>query len=530
MPSQNANTNAAGAVSYEEASRFLAQASFGGSIGDIEEVQRLGLEGWFLAQIEMPVQPLMPRFLEAPSQTRNYVHPLFWERALHAPDQLRQRVTYALNQIIVISVEDAVQWTDAFVAYLDTLQDQAFGNYAALLRAVTYSPAMGMYLSHLGNEKADPASGVAPDENYAREVMQLFTIGVSPLTPGGEEKPGETFGPADVEGLAAILTGLTWAGQDRFSDRRLRAGDPNRLKPMDAYPVAHESGPKSFLGYSVEGPNPIEAIDGALAHLIDHQNTAPFVSKRIIQRLVTSNPSPRYVERVANAFARGAHTLPSGRRVGAGARGDMTATLAAILFDTEARSSDRLEEPTFGRLREPTLRYAHFMRALRTPWTPSAEPNLRLPSAATSGQSQFGEQAWWAPSVFSAFGPDYQATGTKMADRGLVSPEMQAMNAATTVGYLQFMTGVARAEARRDTNYDLRPWERVADDPAKLVDLIERTFFHGAMTDAARHRYVEALSRVAIPEQSARRPRFIRRRVDLAVLMLATDPAFAVQR
>lgn len=515
---------------FEEASRFLCQAGFGGNAADIARVQDMGLEGWFLDQLDQPLEPMLPRFMAAPRPLREYIYPLFWERVVHGEDQLRQRVAYTLSQIIVISVEDAAHWTEPFVDYLDMLQTAAFGNYAELLRSVTYSPAMGIYLTYLGNEKTDPKTGAAPDENYARELMQLFTIGVSPLTEGGEQRSGETFGPDDVAGLAAIMTGLSWAGQDRFRGGRLRDGDPNKLKPMDAYPVAHEDGPKTFLGYTAEGRNPITAIDGALDHLMAHSNTAPFVCKRLIQRMVTSNPSPAYVRRVAAAFLSGQYRLPSGRRVGTGALADMTATVAAILFDTEARSPARFAQPTFGRLREPTLRYAHILRAFRTPWSPPAAPDKRRPQARTFAQTRFGEQPWWGPSVFGSFGPNHAAAGTSMADQGLVLPEMQAMNASTMMGFLGFVIGLVRDESRKETDYDFGPLRRAATNADRLVDLVDETFLHGTMHPDRRTRYIEAISLVSMPTDPERRAKAAQRRTELVIAMIATDAAFAVQQ
>ena len=515
--------DAAPTPTYEEASRFLLQASFGPIEPEIAAVRRLGLEGWFFRQVALPRRVMIDRLLTLGEPKRPDIYPLFWEGAIHGPDQLRQRVAYALSRIIVVSLADANPWFEAFAVYADHLAEQAFGNYGDLLRAVTYSPAMGMFLSHLGNEKADPATGAVPDENYARELMQLFTIGTVPLSPGGEPRPGQTYTNADVEGLAAIMTGLDWAGQDRFGGPRPREGDPRRLMPMDAYPVGHEAGAKRFLGYEAEGENPIEAIDGALAHLMKHPNTAPFVTIRLIQAMVTSNPEPAYVRRAAKAFEEGRYALPSGRVVGEGARGDMAATVAAILFDEAARSPRRLTDPRFGRVREPTMRLAHVIRAFREPFDWTA-PIQRLGYVSYSHlQAGFAEQPWYAPSVFGSFSADYRVAGSEAAAAGMVAPEMQAMNTASAVGWVGRAGAVTRYDFKGAMAADFAPLYAAAErGPEAVTDLMDRAFYHGAMPPDGRARMLGALARL-----EGRDPDHMKQ---LALTWVMTDPAFAVQR
>ena len=535
------NAEGAERPSFEAASRFLCQAGFGGNEADIEAVRARGFEGWFLEQIALPRRSLIDRYAAAGKPELAYVFPLFWEGAIHGPDQLRQRVAYALSQVIVVSAKEAGHWADAFVPYVEALSAEAFGNYGALLRRVTYLPAMGIYLSHLGNEKADPKTGALPDENYARELMQLFTIGLTPLTPGGEPLPGDTYRPEDVAGLASILTGLDWAELDRFAFRRPRAGDPRRLKPMDAYTVAHQPGGKRFLGYETDTENPVEAIDGAVRHLFEHVNVPPFVGRQLIQKLVTSNPSPAYVERVASAFAAGVFALPSGATVGGGERGDMVATVAAILFDTEARRADRVADPRFGRLREPTLRYAQFVRAFRKPWRPGPAPERLTWQMNARLDWNFGEQPWYAPSVFGSFAPDYQPPGSVLAAQGMASPEMLAVNAASVTGYMHRVADDFRRVADGAIPeeggvfaVDLADARRAAreTDPAALLALVERAFYHGRMPAGSRARIAEAMAIYAEDRNQApgAQERFVKRRAGLALAMAMLDPAYAVQR
>ena len=520
-----------GRPTYEEASRFLSQASFGPTEAMVADVRRQGLEDWFLSQVALPRRDMLARFQAASAFNRHMVYPLFWEGAVRGADQLRQRVAYALSQIVVISLGEMGRWPDLFVVYAGHLEEQAFGNYGALLRQITYAPAMGLYLSHLGNEKADPDTGAAPDENYARELMQLFTIGVVPLTPGGEALPGETYGPEDVEGLAAIMTGLSWSGLDRWRGGRMPEGDPRRLRPMDAYPVAHEQRAKRFLGYEAEGPNPIEAIDGALAHLMDHPNTAPFVCRRLIQALVTASPAPEYVARVGRAFATGRYALPSGRAVGAGERGDMTATVAAILFDEAARRPARLTAPAFGRPREATLRFAHLIRAFAGDWSPGPEPERVGFLSYSHQQSGFAEQPWYAPSVFGAFKADYAVPGSEGAAAGLVAPELQAQNAASTLGYLSRLASLVRDPLPGPLVMDLSPLEEaVRDGVPATVDLIERVFFHGAMPQDTREKFSSLLGRFADGKAWPIADRTADKMMQLTLAAAMTDPGFAIQR
>ena len=519
------------APSFEEASRFLCQAAFGPTPKSVRTVQESGLEGWFLAQTRLPRRPLLPRFQTAPKNQRHFVYPLFWEGAIHGQDQLRQRVAYALSRIVVISLREAAAWPDIFVTYADHLSEQAFGNYADLLRALTYSPAMGLYLSHLGNQKANPETGAAPDENYARELMQLFTIGLVPLTDGAEPLPGQTYGPDDVAGLAAILTGLSWSELDRFRGGMLPTDDPRRLRAMDAYPVAHEQGRKRFLGYEAKGANPIKAVDGALAHLMEHPNTGPFVGYRLIQALVTSNPSPAYVARVAKAFRTGQHALPSGTLVGAERLGDLTATVAAILFDPEARAHSRVTAPTFGRVREPTLRFAHAIRAFAAPWAPTEPPEPLSAFSNSRLSAEFAEQPWNAPSVFGAFGEDYRAPGSEAGAAGLVTPEGEAVNTSSVLGYMHRAHNFGRHEWTGPIRLDLAPvYDAIRDGPEAATELLSERLYHGAMPSASRAGLTAALSRLSGGNNAAQRQRNLERSREYAFAWVMTDADFAVQR
>jgi len=315
--------------SADDAARFLMQASFGPTEADIARVQSLGYAGWIDDQLALPQSPHLP-YVKANYNAQlfganfAFVQDSFWQQAIPAPDQLRQRVKYALSQIVVVSAESGTlaNVSDGLANYYDLLGLHAFGNYRALLEAVATSPVMGIYLSHLRNQKADPLTGRVPDENFAREVMQLFSIGLTEINLDGTPKlvngqPVETYTNADITGLARVFTGWSWAAQDT-SNASFNGGGTaytdRILRPMQPYPQFHETGTKSFLNVTIPANTPAQAsLTLALDTLFNHPNLCPFIGRQLIQRLVTSNPSPAYVGRVSAACANN----------GAGVRGDL---------------------------------------------------------------------------------------------------------------------------------------------------------------------------------------------------------------
>lgn len=514
--------------SYEEASRFLTQAGFGGNEADVEHVRALGLEGWFREQLTLPYVDNTSRYQAVEGNTGHVMTAILWEGIVHGDDQLRRRVAYALGQILVVSYRDLGGNEVVFTRYADWLAEEAFTSYAAVLRRVSYSPAMGYYLNHLGNRKADPQRGTVPNENYARELMQLFTIGPSPLDAAGRPLPGRTYGPDDVAGLAAIFTGLSWAGKDRFRGGKVRRDDPAATLPMDAYPVAHEARTKRFLGYEAKGDDPIKAIDGALAHLIAHENTPVFIGRLLIQKLVTSNPTPAYVARVAEAFRTGEHVMPSGARVGTGVRSDLTATIAAILFDEEARSPARLTDPRFGRVRQPTLRYAHLVRAFRRPHDVAGVPVPLGRMSHARFPTFFGEHPWHPPSVFGSFRPGYAPPNSLTEAAGMVAPEMTVLNEGTAGGYVRFVWDTLRRKDDDALTLDTAPLEAVVGSSSELAKVIARRLLHDAPSPRTADRLKAALARLGKDGDVSDTDE--ERRLLLALFMGATDPGFAVQR
>jgi len=356
-----------------DAARFLTQATFGPTTASIDWVSRHGYPAWIKTQMELTRTPHRA-YLDAvqaslagttSTVTQTHFRESFWKQALAGPDQLRQRAAYALSQIFVISFVDSnlASQVRGVTSYYDLLGEHAFGNYRELLEAVAKHPMMGLYLSSLRNQKEDGKGRVA-DENFAREIMQLFSIGLYELNLDGTLKggtPTETYTHDDIKGLAKVFTGWSWYAGPNAADRtdaRFFGGNANPDRdwmPMQAYNKFHSVSEKTFLGKTIPASSAADAegdMQVALDHLFNHPNVGPFFGKLLIQRLVTSNPSPAYVGRVAAAF----------NDNGQGVRGDMKAVFKAILLDPEARTYDPTSI-TYGKLREPVLRLSSMLRA-----------------------------------------------------------------------------------------------------------------------------------------------------------------------
>jgi len=430
--------------SKEEASAFLARTTFGVKEEDIDALVALNsYEKWIdqqlnteptyhMAWIESHLKgigntPDLNSSLEdwnAHSNTLGYVQrDAWWHLATYAPDQLRQRVALALSEILVISVNGPLQtFPDARVSYYDMLLKDAFGNFEDLLKDVTYHPAMGKYLSYLGNPKANPSTGSHPDENYAREVMQLFTIGLYELNQDGTQKlhngkPIPTYTQADIREMARVFTGLS-DDNGEFEAEAAFSSYKSRTKPMQTFEDEHDSGSKMVLGHTINTGTTKGDVNAALHMLFMHKNIAPFISKQLIQRLVTSNPTPSYVARVVAVF----------NNNGQGIRGDIGAVIKAILLDEEALRKENHPD-NFGKLREPLLYFTHLFRAFHAQG--NATHKIEIDTNATYEYESFNfngtdmtqqEGALEALTVFNYFTPtDGPSSLTK---QGLVAPEL----------------------------------------------------------------------------------------------------------
>ena len=523
------------AITSEEASRFLTQATFGPSEDDIDELVAIGLSAWLQAEFAKPQESILEEVLlkEAAGENigENQLGEAFWTRAILSDDQLRQRVGYAMSQIFVASFRDSqlVERPIAMANYMDIMSAGAFGNFRQTLENVTYSPAMAIYLTYLQNQKADVEREVVPDENYAREVMQLFTIGLLELGPDGAplldgaNNPIETYDNVDVTEMAKVFTGLSWASRDRF------LGRPDSIEseylPLVMFEEEHSLEAKSFLGTTIPANTPgDQSIGLALDALYNHPNTPAFISEQLIQRLVTSNPSRGYVGRVADAFRSGSFALPDGSTTGDGTRGDMRAVISAVLLDPEARDLSMLADPMFGKLREPVVRFTHWARAFDVQETGTDDiQSIR----DTSAPSRLNQQAYRSPSVFNFYRPGFVAPGTESAAAGLVAPELQITTTSSVTGYANFMEQFILQDAS-DENYipDYTDELALANDPAALVDHLDGILTYGSLRAETRTRVIQAVQSV---QGTSNYPRD-ETRVGVAVLMIMTSSDYITQR
>ncbi|WPB55974.1 DUF1800 domain-containing protein [Xylophilus sp. GOD-11R] len=436
-------------ASDSDAARFLLQAQFSASDKEIASVRSLGYAGWLATQFDAPAGITAWDWLNqhgyatldsnlfhfTPYQTDFAL----WYQLVKSPDGVRKRVALALSEIFCVST-NGVDWywlSHMMASWWDTLSAGAFGNFRTLLENITLHPAMGKYLNCRGSQK-ESASGRQPDENFARELMQLMTIGLvkfgwdgQPLTSGGV--PVESYTQDDVVNLARVFTGydfnLSSAAPTSFNG--LSVPDKNFARlPMVVNPALHSTLEVKFLGTTIPAGTSAEAARKiALDTLFNHPNVGPFISRQLIQRLVTSNPSRAYVFRVASVFANN----------GSGVRGDIAATVAAILLDDEARSPASLSTYGFGHLREPMVRLVQWARTFGLE---SARGSWKLPDQSLS--TQLGQSPLRSPTVFNFFRPNYTPPNTAIAAGGQLAPEFQIVNESTVSSYLNYMMGVVR--------------------------------------------------------------------------------------
>ena len=414
-----------------EASRLLGQAAFAATDAQIARVQSLGYAGWLdeqfaTARTQGHYDWMVANGYAIADNINGFqgTDNTLWRKLISSPDALRQRMTLALSEIFVVSMAGLpVAWR-SFVAasYVDVLEANAFGTYRALLEAVTLSPAMGVYLNMRGNQKEDPATGREPDENYAREVLQLFSIGLRELNADGSLKNGvasDTYDQATISGLAKVFTGWDFDGYTRSTPAWAQ-------KPMTFNATKHSPAEKKFLGVTIAaGTDGVAALRTALDTIANHPNVGPFIGRQLIQRFVTSQPSAAYVGRVSAVFADN----------GSGLRGDLKAVLRAVLLDDEARRAPQAGETTRGRLREPVQRFIQWARSfgLASPTGLWNVGNLSDPA------NRLGQSPLRSPSVFNFFRPGFVPPGTPMAARGAAAPEFQIVNESTVAQYVNML-------------------------------------------------------------------------------------------
>lgn len=506
-----------------QAARFLNQSTFGPTTALVTQLQQSNsFENFLAQQFALPPTPVLPRVDGAIGMLptdQNPSNPIFqeawWYTVVNAPDQLRQRVAFALSEIFVVSAQNSGMYEhpEAMATYWDMLARDAFGNFRQLLEDVTLNPAMGDYLDMVHNDKPNPRRNTEPNENYAREVMQLFTVGVWKLNPDGtrmldlNRQPIPTYDQDVVEGYAHVFTGWYWA---QNGTPTWNGAPPDYRDAMMAFPDHHDTGAKQLLNGVTLPPNQTQDVDlkQALDLLFNHPNVGPFIARRLIQRLATSNPSPAYIGRVTAAFN------DNGRRV----RGDLPAVIRAILLDSEARSDSLTSGPGYGHEREPIVRLANLYRAFNAT---SASGKF----AVGNQTSNFGQAPLYAPSVFNFFSPDYSQSGA-IQQNALFSPEFQITTDTTVITTANKMRSAVYQQPS-GTNpdvlvLDLSPLVAVANDPNAVVDLLSNLLMAGEMPAAMRNIVLNALAQIPAANTLER--------AQTAVHLLVTSPDFVIEK
>jgi len=506
------------------AARFLQQAGFAALDADIASVKTQGFAAWLDAQLARPLEGatrlewMVANGYAVAGNINSFAgaDAALWRKLISAPDPLRQRMTLALSEIFVVGMGGLpIGWRGlAITHYVDLLEKHAFGNYRELLQDVTLSLAMGTYLNMQGNRKEDTRTGRVPDENYAREVMQLFSIGLVQLNPdgsartGADGKPLESYTQADITNLARVFTG--WE-RDRQAGVAIEQDAGYASRPMRHNAAQFQAGDKTVLGSTISGAlaGPA-ALNQALDILFNHANVGPFIGRQLIQRFTQSHPSPAYVARVAAVFANN----------GSGVRGDLKAVLRAVLLDAEARPASPAAGQ--GRLREPVQRFVQWARSFGV-----TSSSGRWAIGDTSDPAtRLGQSPSRSPSVFNFFRPGYVPPGAELAANGITAPEFQLVNESTVAGYLNFMQGaIANGFNSGDVAPNYATELALANDATALLRHLNLRLAANALSDNQVSELATAVATIAATSDAGRL-----NRVRAAILLLMAAPNYLVQQ
>lgn len=532
-----------------EASRFLFQAAFGGTEEQIDRLAKtLDFEKWIDDQIDIPRTNMLQLTRQTYQQARqryallngnaddyfySEIHFQFawWQAAMTKPDILRQRIALALSEIMVISTNSNIRSDGEGVAsYYDVLMKHAFGNYRDLIEDITLHPSMGVFLSHFRNGKTDVENNTYPDENYAREIMQLFSIGLYELNTDGTLKtddqgdPIPTYDDEDIRNMAKVMTGLgagamTQEGIDEGRDLNffISARLLDYTEPMVMYESHHEPGEKIILGDKVipAGQTGEEDLAMALDYLFEHPNVGPFLSYRLIQQLVKSNPSPGYIEDVAEVF----------NDNGDGVRGDLKAVIKAILLHEEARICEWSEHPENGKLKSPVGRYVQFARNFAL-----GESDELFWTTGFAFEQNTYQLPLASPSVFNFYLPDHQPNG-EIYEQGLYAPEFQIFNSVTSLGFAnQVDVWVRTADVFRVTNLENTvnlKYEHLleaAREPLVLVNELNTILCNGRLSNENTASIANAMSEINFGTD------ILKSRVGMALYLVMISPEYNIQK
>jgi uncharacterized protein (DUF1800 family) len=511
-----------------DAARFLEQATFGPTVAEVNRVRSIGFEAWLNEQFTLPITGYNNLVQLQQGQFVSYPRKLqFFRNAMTAPDQLRQRVAWALSQIVVaanVGDQDGTGNPTAMVSqYQDILLRNAFGNYRTLLREMSVSPIMGTYLTLVNSQRANTTTGAQPDENYIRELWQLFSIGTfrlnldGTLMLDGQGRPLETYTIAEIQEGARALTGWNYAPA---------AGQPNQgnnnplnpFAPMITNAANHDTGSKTLLSYQAGQPGQVipanqtvqQDLDSVIDNVFNHPNVGPFIGRQLIQHLVTSNPSPGYVRRVATVF----------NNNGQGVRGDLRAVVRAVLLDAEARG-DSKTDPAYGKLREPALFFTHLFRGLG-----ATGGMWGIPQRSRS----MGQDIFSPPSVFNYYQPDFRVIAN---GQSIFAPPAQLLTTSTIIGRLNLLHDLlfGTIQPGGDPNpvgspnnsvtLDFAPLDQLAANPTNLVNELNTRLMYGSMSPQMRQTVIDAVTRVTNNN---------RLRVQTAIYAIAASMQYQVQR
>lgn len=511
-----------------ESARFLNTASFGANVASIENVSNNGFENWIDEQIALPASSHVA-YLQALEPTLNLPDDeklrrserleAWFTHAITAPDQLRQRVAFALSEILVVSERSTFSDdTYGLANYYDLLVNNAFGNYRDLLEQITLSPIMGMYLSVLGNEKPNEEDNIRPDENYAREIMQLFSIGLVELNSDGSEKLQNghnipTYDQEIIKAFAHVYTGWNFNGATEATWWQFYR-NYNTMEPMTAVEAFHDTSEKQLLNNILVPANQTAEQDLTIAldNLFNHPNVAPFIGKQLIKKLVTSNPSPEYVARVSTVF----------NDNGQGVRGDLSTVIKTILLDQEAIEGTS-NNVNFGKICEPLLRVVHLWRAFG-----ASSPNNRF--QFDWSDYAFAQAPLSAHHVFNFFSPNYAPPGI-VSENNLIAPELEIVTEnflTRTSNFLAYSTFWGHTEYEdENTNenrilIDMTPLKAMVDDTDELLDHLNILLLGGTMNDEMRTILIEAFNNTSDQE--------INYRLSDLLFLIMISPQYTVQR
>lgn len=520
-----------------EAARFLQQSTFFFDEADITGLQNLAFSAWIDAEIAKPTTYVLPIhdaiFQEAKDlyyanggsgdyygPSDKHFHYAWWQTSMTADDQLRHRVAYALSQVLVISGQsDLGAFGEGISNYYDILLNGAFGNYRDLLYNMTVNPCMAFYLSSLNNRKTN--GNIRPDENFAREIMQLFTIGLYELENNGDLKLDgngneiPTYDNLDIKEFAKVFTGLkgsAWANPNQSGTPGFGAGiySISRTSPLVMHAAQHEPGIKYLLNGATTDSDGMTDINNALDNLFNHPNVGPFLAKRLIQRLVKSNPSSNYIGRVASVF----------NNNGSGVRGDMAAVVKQILMDDEARLGSAQLAGDAGMLREPMLKFAQVVGNVD-----KDNPSGNYWNNGFNFLEGTGQHAMQSPTVFNFYFPDYEPNNELS---GLTSPEFQIFNTRTSINWMNYahdwmVWGTLfwdwEGEYTENVYVDYTNYTNDAADIEGLINKLDLLFTSGTLSDYTRSQIRTAMN--GMPNNAYNRAR-------LALTLVISSPEFAV--